>query len=246
MKKKTEMLLIITSILLFASCATFPPPEIQDGRYINPKYGFSIEVPKGWLQTEKAPPWMDLLPESQGSPRLIMFSNQERDGIIFIASDKLVPSCPFSEFNKIPSFDNVIPGSLADYAYQPIKYEFKKRKQKLSKSGHIKNYSYKIYSLKKYTEEYSYDTKFYKVEMRAEYMMYGCQGDDTCIIGISLYSKIKTFDENYEMFDKVINSFRKIEYTPESEPPRLERQGILKSVEGDCIPLTPAPHSSPP
>ncbi len=31
-----------------------------------------------------------------------------------------------------------------------------------------------------------------------------------------------------------------------SEAPRLERRGILKGKEGDCIPLAPAPHSSPP
>ena len=32
----------------------------------------------------------------------------------------------------------------------------------------------------------------------------------------------------------------------ESETPRGKPRGILKSKEGNCIPLAPAPHSSPP
>ena len=31
-----------------------------------------------------------------------------------------------------------------------------------------------------------------------------------------------------------------------SETPRGKPRGIFNSKEGDCIPLTPAPHSSPP
>ena len=31
-----------------------------------------------------------------------------------------------------------------------------------------------------------------------------------------------------------------------SESPRVETRGILKGAEGDCIPLAPVPHSSPP
>lgn len=223
------------TLLLFTACATFPPPKIQDGRYINPKYGFSIKVPNGWKQTKKAPDWMNLLPESKGSPRLVMLSNQGRDGIIFIASDKLIPSVPFSEFNEIPSFDNVIPGSFGDYTYQPMKQGFEKRKQQLSKNRHIKNYSYKLRDIKSFTEEYSYKTKFYEIEMRAEYVMYECQGDETCIVGISLYSNIKMFDENYKAFNKVVDSFCKIKYIPENKTKDVSENLIKNLLPTDWI-----------
>jgi hypothetical protein len=31
-----------------------------------------------------------------------------------------------------------------------------------------------------------------------------------------------------------------------SKEPRFKKRGTMKGNEGDCIPLTPAPHSSPP
>ena len=128
------------------------------------------------------------------------------------------------------SFDNVIPGSFLDiYTYQPMKQEFEKRKKQLIKDSCIKNYSYKIYSLKKYTEKFSYETEFNKMEMRGEYMMYGYQGDDTCIVGIELISDIKTFDENYAVFNKVVDSFKKNNSTSKNKTESVSK-GLIKNL----------------
>lgn len=49
------------------------------------------------------------------------------------------------------------------------------------------------------------------------------------------------------VFRQSINIFKIAWSNPiKRETPRLKRRGFLKKVEGDCIPHTPAPHSSPP
>lgn len=232
-----KILILLTVVLfLLTSCATFPPPQIQDGRYINPKYSFSIEVPDGWLQTEKAPPWLkEILNEDGKSLIRIMFFNNNTNGLIYVASHKPIPSIPFSSLDEISSFDNVIPGSFHDYVYQSAKQEIEKRKRQLIEDAYIKNYSYKIYSVKKYTEKFSYETEFVKQEIRVECMMYNCQENDSCIIIFCLNSNIKTFDENYGVFDKVVNSFRKIKYTPENKTKDMSENLIKDLINMDWI-----------
>ncbi|MBW2570068.1 MAG: hypothetical protein JRE47_12080 [Deltaproteobacteria bacterium] len=230
-----KVLIILTVCLFLTSCASFPPPEISNGRYTNPRYGFSIETPDGWLQTEKIPAWVEnMLDEDKRSQIRIMFFNNNTNGMICIISDKPVPSISASALNETPSFDNVIPGSFLDiYTYQPMKREFEKRKKQLIKDGCMKNYSYKIYSLKKYTEKFSYETEFNKMEMRSEYMMYGCQGNDTCIVGIELISDIKTFDENYAVFNNIVDSFCKFKYIPENKTEDVSEASIKNLLPVD-------------
>lgn len=184
------------------------------GRYINERYSFTIEVPAGWHPTEKAPACLKgVINEEKRAQICIMFFNNNTNGLICIINDKPIPSIPPSALNETPSFDNVIPGSFKDiYVYRPMKQEFEKRKQQLIKNNYIKNYSYKIHNVKKYTEEFSHETEFQKMEIRVECMMYACQKDGTCAIKFLLISDIKTFDENYEVFNKVVDSFYKMEY----------------------------------
>lgn len=234
-----KIFLLIIALFVFAGCATFPPPEIVNGRYINPRYGFSIEVPDGWLQTEKAQTWLkDTLTEDDRSQIRIMFFNNETNGLICIMSDKTTPSVPSSALdeNETFSFDNVIPGSFQDvYTYQPMKQEFEKRKQQLIKNSYIKNYSYKIYSLKKYTEKFSYETEFEKMEIRIKCMMYACQKDDTCAVVFFLITDIKTFNENYAVFNKVVDSFYETEYPPENKMKDKMKGAFKNSTENPVV-----------
>lgn len=232
-----KIFLSIMALLFFAGCATFPPPEIVNGRYINPRYGFSIEVPEGWCQTEKAPTWLkDTLTEDDRSQIRIMFFNNETNGLVCIMSDKPVPSIPPSALDETISFDNVIPGSFQDvYTYQPMKQEFEKRKQQLIKNSYIKNYSYKIHSLKKYTEKFSYETEFNKMEVRSECILYRCREDDTCAVVFFLISDIKTFNENYAVFNKVVDSFYETEYVPENKMKDKIKDAFKNSTENPVV-----------
>ncbi|MBC8199754.1 MAG: hypothetical protein ISS67_02030 [Desulfobacterales bacterium] len=196
-----KRILIILTVYLFnlTACATFPPPEISNGRYINHKYAFDIEIPEGWYQTEKIPVWIkDILDEEKRSTIRIMFFNNDTNGLICVTS-----------YKTIWSFD------LISYAYEGVKKNLQKilekKEKKFSKDHYVKNYSYKIYSIENWTEELSYETEFNKIEMMSNYIMYGCDSDDTCIAGIELITDIKTFDENLDVFNKVINSFQKRE-----------------------------------
>jgi len=41
--------------LLIISCAAVEPAKIEDGRYVNPSYRFSLRVPAGWETSEDLP-----------------------------------------------------------------------------------------------------------------------------------------------------------------------------------------------
>lgn len=127
-----------------------------------------------------------------------MFFNCDTNGLIYITSSK-----SFWSFNLISCMYEGIEKNLQKL--------LEKKKKKLSKDVYVKNYFYEIYSIENWCESFSYETEINKTEMRGEYMMYGCCEDDTCVIGIELLSDIKTFDENYKVFNKVVSSFQKRE-----------------------------------
>lgn len=193
---KTKGILLVIALLFFAGCATFPPPKIEGGRYINPKYGFSIEVPKGWYQTEKIPGWIkDILTEEKKSQMRIMFFNSDTNGFITISSDKTIWSFSllYCAYDKI---------------YANIEKQLEKKKQKFNKDPYIKSFSYEFNNIEHWTEKLFCETEFQKLEGRSEHFMYGCCKDDTCFVGITLISDVKTFNENYEVFKRIVDSFQ--------------------------------------
>jgi len=220
---KKALIIVTVCLFLLTSCASFPPPEISNGRYTNYKYGFNIEVPDGWLQTEKIPPWLkNTLPEEKSSQIRIMFFNNDSNGLICIMCSKTIWS-----LDLIRCASEKIEKNLHKL--------LEKQKKKLSKDLYVKNYSYKIYNIENWCDQFSYETEFDKMEMRSEYIMYGCQGDDTCIVGIELISDIKTFDENYKVFNSIVDSFRKFEYIPENKTEDVSEALIKNLLPTDWV-----------
>ena len=191
-----KIFLLIMVLFFLAGCATFPPPKIEGGRYINPKYGFSIEVPKSWHQTEKIPDWIkDAFTEQERSRVCIMFFNSDTNGFIAV-----------STYKTIWSFSLLY--CAYDKVYDNMEKQLEKKKQKFNKNPYIKNFSYEFNNIEHWTEKLSCETEFQKLEGRSEHFMYRCCGDDTCSVGIILISDIKTFDENYEVFKRIVDSFQ--------------------------------------
>lgn len=193
---KKIMILLSAGLFLLASCATFPPPQIQDGRYINSKYGFSIKVPDGWYQTEKIPDDIkSAFTEQERARTSIMFFNNDTNGLILVSNDK-----------TLWSFSSLY---LAyDEMYNNIEKYLKKKKQEFDKDPYAKSFSYEIDSIDHWSESASYETEFQKLEARSEHFVYGCHKDDSCFVGIVLVSDIKTFDKNYKVFKRVVDSFQ--------------------------------------
>jgi len=48
-----RLLIVILIVFFFYSCATYPSPKIEDGLYLNYKYGFCLELPKNWSVSKK-------------------------------------------------------------------------------------------------------------------------------------------------------------------------------------------------
>lgn len=196
-KIKTNLSISITFFLgATFGCATHPPARIENGLYINPKYAFSIRVPEGWQQTEKTPPWMNKgMPPDKRAKIRIMFFNKGTNGIIFVASKK-----------TFVSFDSV--SRHGDRVYEDMKSKFQKEKERQEKLPYVKYYSYEFSYIREWSEEVLLETEMFVMKGKARGFLYGCHQDDSCIVSVNLVSEVKTFDQNYEVFEKVVKSLR--------------------------------------
>ena len=189
----------IILFLVVYGCSTTPPPRIENGRYINPKYKFSIELPEGWVQTDKMPDWAKTaIPIAKRSIIKTMFFNNDTNGWIALECEKTI-------------FDL---RALSDFKIREIFTDFyEKRKKEIKKISFIKDYSYEIYGpCYDYClfarEEIYAETEFQKIKAEKRAFLHSCYGDDTCHVGIMLISDSKTFDENFQVYYKVTDSIQ--------------------------------------
>lgn len=81
---------IIFLIALLAGCATFPPPRIENGEYINEEHGISVGIPQGWTASTDLPRWVKQFPgfqENNFNVGLYLY-NKEEAAWMFLALEK--------------------------------------------------------------------------------------------------------------------------------------------------------------
>ena len=200
--KRLFIIILFISPFLF-NCATGPPARIEDGRYINPKFEYSIQTPIGWQVSEKLPKWLkNEMPFNAHRLIRVVFLNNDINGIIGISSEKTV-------------FDLSVLDSkqLKDVFVKKCK----KQKEVSEKNPYIKEYDYEIHDSGFWsnawyepqhivTHKFCIQTEFQKIKGESRSYLYNCRTDDTCSMEIFLVSDVKTFDENYPVFEAVINS----------------------------------------
>lgn len=198
-----NLLTTILCVCFFTSCATIPPPRIENGLYINPKYEYSIKLPENWTQKEEIPDWLNNNVSSDTKNMIkIIFFNNDTNGMIIIANDDTIVDLQGINGKQL---GNIFEKSLSREA------------EKIRKKPYVKNVSYTVYepasiitpSLVSTTEAFI-ETEFAKMVIENNGYLYVCQEDDTCMLSISLISLSRTFDENKKVFEEVIKSLEKV------------------------------------
>jgi len=214
----TMAFLVILFLIGSYGCATAPPPRMENNIYINPKYQFSIEAPEGWEPTNIIPTWatgeVGLTFSGLGIPEVqIIFINNETKGLIIIRSEKTIFDFRIvswkgqrnrmrklleknkAEFEKNPDFRN--------YSYV-LMYEKPRLETRACITG---AFSFQYCPVIIGYEAFEYEINFRKMRVKKTLLMYTCDKDDTCFVGINLVSDDKTFDRNHQVYDQVVESF---------------------------------------
>lgn len=79
----------VAFILGLVGCATSPPPIILPDKATNFKYQYSVDIPQGWVPSEKFPKGIDSnIPQSSKKMATLVMVNKDSKGVIVIANEK--------------------------------------------------------------------------------------------------------------------------------------------------------------
>ncbi len=193
-----NLLTILIFICLISACSTLPPPYIDNGVYINPKYEYSIKIPQGWIQDNKA----KILKALEGKSK-VAFLNKQTKGSIAIIIDKKFPSLRYLSNDKIEEIK------------EGFEKGFKPGLEEIKKLPNFINISYEIYSFSYCIEPclfLSMEMEFEEIKVKNHGFNYSCQNDDTCTLSIFLYSSSDTYEENKETFKDMLKSLEKYKF----------------------------------
>lgn len=198
-----KLLVILMTVCFLASCASVPPPRVENGLYINPKFQYSIKLPQGWVQKEDIPDWLKKDVSSDLRDKIqIVFFNNETNGAIIIANDKTfidLQSCSKKQISNA------------------IEKALKREVDNVRSKPYVEKINYTVYepsslntpNLISVTEG-TVATEFMKVALENNSFIYMCDDDDTCVFSIILISLSRTFEENKKVFKEIIDSLDKI------------------------------------
>lgn len=198
-----NLLPIVMCVCFITSCASVPPPRIENGFYINPSYEYSIKLPPGWVQKEDIPDWLKSgVPYNFIDNIKIIFFNNETNGMIVVANDK-----------SVIDLQNVNKKQLSDALKKALECEI----EKIKNNPYIENISYEVYEPSSIitpelitVTEGVIATEFMKLTIENNGFIYVCENDDSCIFSISLISLSSTFTENEKTFKEIISSLEKL------------------------------------
>ena len=198
-------IVVFICLAFLASCATYPPPKIEDGKYLNFQYEFLFSVPEDWKQVESVPESLEMyiLPEEISATK-IMFFNEGTDGLISVMSQKK----PIN-VGRTEGFD--FKGRLEKFL-EKRKNDFGNNKRFTSE------YSYEIHSIVPgdvpstvVSEEIIFETDNTKRKAIDNTFMYLSHKKNTCFVTLYLLSNINTFEENIVVYDRMLNSLDKLD-----------------------------------
>lgn len=184
--------LAILLLIATLGCATYPPPSIQNGYYINPKYAFSVKVPEGWVEVDQIPDsFAKTWPTNPGNIKT-MFFDKDTNGLIGFAGQKM----------KLRGYA---------YAYYQIADEnihktLREREDNFKKYPNVR-YFYEQPRDGRWSEEIYFETVYEKRKVITEGNTYSHKGH-FYITEIWLASDVGTFDLNYKIYQEVVESFQ--------------------------------------
>lgn len=205
--KRSVTLIFISFFLL--SCATTPPPRIEDNYYQNYQYGFAIELPGGdWKPTKKMPAQFRQAFVAQGaSPTnitLVLFNN-ETQATIMVYYEKRKTSGDLSTASR-------------SQLVNALKKEFEKKRGKILKNDKITSFKYNVWldnSEVRWTLDLEVADQMMKAQAIAQAFLYQL-GANICVAQVMLVSNVLTYEQDLETFNQMWASHRYgAEYTAE-------------------------------
>ena len=205
-------MLVVTMLIGIIGCASpsHPPPGLQDGRYTNDVYQYSVTIPPGWIAHEQAP--IDiarLMGEEMTDVTSLVMVNQSGGGVIAVLN--LLDEGDFNAYVNTPEgaweqllltleeqmgtkgevigFDHELyPGSLA---------------QTLRNSD-ASPLAFKPQAL--LTAEFDMRYTDGDSKSRIRWDLYPCQGNKTCQAIFLLSCNRDQYEANRPAFDAVVSS----------------------------------------
>jgi len=195
-------------IAIFVSCSTIEQPKVENGIYINPEFGFSINIPGGWVNSKPIPPWvLEQIPPFEKINLKFMFTNTAPQ-LGIMSKGRILASCSKLEI----SWEKLLLSWDKEITILTKKLE--KNKNDTDKKSNLKKYSYQTYNLSKnvrlmpacYEEIDAYHLKLLRKRFYYE-------GSDQMAYKIIFYA-ISTpgmFNINSQAYRKMIQTFTVID-----------------------------------
>ena len=192
--KKPTVVFVLTFLLL--GCATYPRPKIEGNRYQSYRHGFVIELPgEPWVVTGKPPARFESSMGAAGyrnRARELLLTNNQTNALIAVDCGRNT-----HELNR----------HILSEVMSTI---LEMQKKEALKSEAVTRFDYNVYfkglHALAWTYNVDFETPIQRIQVISRSNAYPI-GDDTHLIEIVLFSDRLTFDENYDVFDKLYKSF---------------------------------------
>jgi len=191
-------------IATFISCSTTPPPTVVNGTYINPKFGFSIKIPSGWVNSKPIPPWvLEEIPSSEKINLKFMFTNTEPQ-LGIMGKGRILASCSKLE----------VPWQKLLLTWDKVRSilikKLEKKKKDANKESSLKKYSYRTYNRSKdpsIMPAYYEEIDAYHLKLLRKCFYYKCSDQMACKIIFYAISTPGRFKINSQAYRKMIQTF---------------------------------------
>jgi hypothetical protein len=205
--KRLVSLIFVSFFLL--TCATTPPPRIEENYYQNYQYGLALELPGGaWKPTKKMPAQFRQAFVAQGASTrnvTLMLFNNETQATIMVYCEKRRTSGDLSAVSR---------SQLVD----ALQKEFEKKRGKILKNDKITSFTYNVWldnSEVRWTFDLDVADQMMKAHVIAQAFLYQL-GANICVAQVMLASNVLTYEQNLEVFNQMWTSLRYgEEYTAE-------------------------------
>jgi len=190
-----KKIFIVISLLLITSCATYPPPKVENGIYTNPELQFSLRVPHGWMYTENIP-----------IDQFVMFQPT------FISNFTYGFFLITGEISKL-DLRYIPPSDLK----KNLSIELEKQKKEELKHKLMKSIDFEIYetnvgeipnlfaSVDKIIED---SDSILHVNIKS--YIYTCHENFTCIVDLGVVSDPRSLNDNLRALERFVKSLRKV------------------------------------
>lgn len=198
----------------FIGCATvtFPPPVLENNKYTNSEFQYSVDIPPGWEASTEVPKELAFIlgPEASKTVKLVLV-NKATGGMIDITNERLRRK--YANTLKVSRKD------LLEYVHE--------LESGMKKALNISRFDYDINQSSLFTTQFKIDSgqsslhpeEYLVVDVdmefsigttvmvRSKYFAYPCQGGKSCVAVFKFSSHRENFVADRSAYDDFVSSF---------------------------------------